>query len=125
MLYKFFKSISFFFLFSLFIINNSLGQHQDSTKMKPKKIAGKIDSTKLMKNIDSTNVMSTEKKLKGFIDKNANGIDDRIENKMGKGKKKGKKDKFIDRNGDGICDGRESAFGIKKAFRKRKGSRKF
>ncbi|UCE05759.1 MAG: hypothetical protein JSW07_19545 [bacterium] len=124
MLYKFSTSILLFFLLSLFIINNGLGQHQDSTKMKLKKISGKIDSTSLINNIDSTNVFSPEKQLKGFIDKNANGIDDRIENKMGKGKQKGKKDKFIDQNGDGICDGRESAFGIKKAFRKRKGSRK-
>jgi len=124
MLYKFFKSILLFLLLSLFIVNTGLGQHQDSTKIKSKKNIGKIDSTALINNIDSTNVGPAAKQLKGFIDKNANGIDDRIENKMGKGKQQGKKDQFIDRNGDGICDGRESAFGIKKAFRKRKGSRK-
>ena len=124
MLYNFFKSILLFLLLSLFIVNTGLGQRQDSTKMKSKKAIGKIDSTALIKNIDSTNINPTAKQLKGFIDKNANGIDDRIESKMDKGKQKGKKDRFIDRNGDGICDGRESAFGIKKAFRKRKGSRK-
>ncbi len=124
MLYKFFKSILLFFLLSLFIVNIGLGQQQDSTKIKLKTISGKIDSTAVIKNLDSTNAISAGKQLKGFIDKNANGIDDRIENKMDKGKQKGKKDQFIDRNGDGICDGRESAFGIKKAFRKRKGARK-
>ncbi|MFZ5515126.1 MAG: hypothetical protein ACOY90_00710 [Candidatus Zhuqueibacterota bacterium] len=31
------------------------------------------------------------------------------------------RDKFIDRNGDGICDGRESALGLKKMYRLRKG----
>ena len=43
------------------------------------------------------------------------------------GRKKGfskKKDKFIDRNGDGICDGRESAIGLKKMYRKRRGGNK-
>lgn len=35
-----------------------------------------------------------------------------------------RKDKFIDRNGDGICDGRESAIGLKKMYRMRRGGRK-
>jgi len=123
MSFKFLKSLVLYALLSLFIVNIGLGQNQDSTKMKSKTIIGKIDSTALL-NIDSTNVSPAAKELKGFIDKNANGIDDRVENKMGKGKQQGKKDQFIDRNGDGICDGRESAFGIKKAFRKRKGAGK-
>jgi len=124
MSFKFLKSLLLCSLLSLFIVNTGLGQHQDSTRMKSKTAIGKIDSTALINNIDSTNVGPTAKQLKGFIDRNANGIDDRIENKMGKGKQQGKKDQFIDQNGDGICDGRESAFGIKKAVRKRKGAGK-
>jgi hypothetical protein len=63
-------------------------------------------------------------KLEGFVDLNANGIDDRIEN-AGKDKAKGKKqpkDRFVDMDGDGICDGKESAIGLKKLYRKRKGN---
>ena len=66
----------------------------------------------------------TPEKLEGFVDLNANGIDDRIEN-AGKGKGKGKKqpkDRFVDMDGDGICDGKESAIGLKKLYRKRKGN---
>ena len=107
-----FKKIFFLLLLTLFINNVVWGQNQDSTKTKLKTASGKNDSTTGLQNIDSTNTISKDKKLKGFIDKNANGIDDRIENKMNKGKQRGKKDQFIDRNGDGICDGRESAFGI-------------
>ncbi len=62
-------------------------------------------------------------KLEGFIDLNGNGIDDRLEGKQ-KGKGKGKmqnKDRFIDLDGDGICDGKESALGLRKVYRKRKG----
>ncbi len=63
------------------------------------------------------------KKLVDFIDKNANGIDDRLEKKAGKekGKPMGRGAPFIDKNGDGICDGRESAIGLRKTHRRRKG----
>ena len=64
-----------------------------------------------------------EKPLEGFIDVNGNGIDDRLEQK-GEGKRKGQyktKDRFIDTDGDGICDGKESAIGLKKLYRKRRG----
>lgn len=100
-------------------------QKQDSTKVKKSVSIGKIDSSDLKMMSDSTVAILKGKKLKGFVDKNANGIDDRIESAAGKGKQKGKKDRFIDRNGDGICDGRESAFGIKKTLRRRRGGKKF
>ena len=59
--------------------------------------------------------------MEGFVDVNANGIDDRIET-SGKGKGKGQpRDRFVDKDGDGICDGRESAIGLRKLFKKRKG----
>ena len=86
---------------------------------------GKVDSAALKMMPDSLRAALQAKKLKGFVDKNANGIDDRIESVAGKGKQQGKKDRFIDRNGDGICDGRESALGIKKAVRRRQGGKKF
>lgn len=125
MSFKFLKSLLLYSLLSLFIVNTGLGQQEDSTRIKSKTTPGKMDSTAMINKIDSTKVGAAAKELKGFIDKNANGIDDRIENKMGKGRQQGKKDQFIDQNGDGICDGRESAFGIKKAIRKRKGAGKF
>ena len=51
--------------------------------------------------------------LKGFVDKNANGIDDRLEiSAKGKGPKG--KDKFIDKDGDGICDERATGMGFRR-----------
>ena len=99
------------------LLLSSIGwtQSQDSTKQTTKV---KIDST--IKTEKKSAKIDTTKKQK-FVDENGNGIDDRLEAKKGKGKRKGKRDKFIDQNGDGICDGRESAFGLKKAFRRRKG----
>ncbi len=64
--------------------------------------------------------------LKGFVDLNANGIDDRLEGQnKGKGKKMAhkrgtRKDRFIDRDGDGICDGQESALGLQKLYQRRR-----
>ena len=65
----------------------------------------------------------SRKDLQGFVDQNANGIDDRLEGgQNGKGKGKGQpRDRFVDTDGDGICDGKESAIGLRKLFRKRQG----
>ena len=56
-----------------------------------------------------------------FVDKNGDGIDDRLTG--GKGKQLRNRDIFIDKNGDGICDGRESAIGLKKTKRRRGGKK--
>lgn len=45
-----------------------------------------------------------------FVDKNANGINDRLE---GPGKRKGK-DRFVDKDGDGIADDRARGMGFKR-----------
>jgi hypothetical protein len=50
---------------------------------------------------------------KEFIDENANGIDDRVEKKLGEGKQKRVRDRFIDLDGDGICDGRSGGVGLR------------
>lgn len=69
----------------------------------------------------------TPAKLKGFIDRNGNGIDDRLESaagKKGQKKRRGKSfrtDRFIDLDGDGICDGRESGLGLRKLYQHRHG----
>jgi hypothetical protein len=86
----------------------------------------KVDTT-INKNPSNKNQTSkNELSLKGFIDKNGDGIDDRLTG--GKGKGKGKqlrnRDVFIDKNGDGICDGRESAIGLKKTKRLRRGKKR-
>lgn len=69
---------------------------------------------------------SVGQKLEGFVDIDGNGIDDRLEQRSrGKGKQKGKglrRDRFVDTDGDGIYDGRESAIGLRKLYRKRKGN---
>jgi Ni/Co efflux regulator RcnB len=65
-----------------------------------------------------------DRKLEGFVDTNGNGIDDRLE-PGSKGYRKGKnapRDRFVDTDGDGICDGKESAIGLRKLYRKRKGN---
>lgn len=121
---KLLKRALLFFGLTLFLGAAVYGQQPDSTKPKLKTVGGKTDSSKFIKSNDSTRTISVAKQLKGFIDKNVNGIDDRKEKKMAKGKQNGKKDQFIDRNGDGICDGKESALSIKKAYRKRKGAGK-
>ena len=103
-------------------------QSNDSTsekKQNKEKVAAEQSADKKQQE-DQEKKDSQQKpeKLEGFVDLNANGIDDRIEN-AGKGKVTGKKqpkDRFVDMDGDGICDGKESAIGLKKLYRKRKGS---
>ncbi len=94
------------------------------------------DSTSSGKKEKETQKASHEKneqekqaaKLEGFVDRNGNGIDDRVEQgqtggkaKKGKGRRLGK-DQFVDKDGDGICDGKESAIGLRKLYRKRRGN---
>lgn len=52
-------------------------------------------------------------KKSDFIDENANGIDDKIENLQTNRKQKRLRDKFIDLDGDGICDTRQGGVGIR------------
>ena len=102
-----------------------LAQKPDSTKISvhPEQVNEKLLESKVK--VKSHAVGDTIK-LDGFMDKNANGIDDHLEKKSSKGKAKqmGKSDLFIDKNGDGICDGRESAIGLKKAQRQCRGGKK-
>ena len=62
---------------------------------------------------EQTQSQNRHQELKGFVDKNANGIDDRLE--IGsKGPKNKAKDKFIDKDGDGICDERATGMGFRR-----------
>jgi hypothetical protein len=116
-------------LLILFIgVRVASAQGSDSTsEKKPNKTETKIvkEVTKEQKgNQENKDPKMTPEKLEGFVDLNANGIDDRIEN-AGKSKGNGKKqpkDRFVAMDGDGICDGKESAIGLKKLYRKRKGN---
>ncbi|MEE4310841.1 MAG: hypothetical protein V2J62_03130 [candidate division KSB1 bacterium] len=101
-----------FLVICLFPNHVSLAQTADSTK----KAVAKIDSLAQLEKSKADTLKSNK-----FSDQNANGIDDKLEKDQRHRKRLGNKDKFIDSNGDGICDNRESAFGLKKAFRKRKG----
>ena len=104
----------------------SFSQEKKLEKKKTKPTVVKIDTTANTKSLLKNHISKKKKSnLKGFIDKNANGIDDRLETKkgMGKGKLMGRRDVFIDKNGDGICDGRESAIGLKKTMRHRMGKK--
>ena len=51
--------------------------------------------------------------MKEFIDKNANGVDDRQEGMRGLKKQQRMRDQFIDKDGDGICDDRASGMGLR------------
>ena len=62
---------------------------------------------------DQEKARNQRQELKGFVDKNANGIDDRLE--IGsKGPAAKGKDKFIDKDGDGICDERATGMGFRR-----------
>lgn len=52
-------------------------------------------------------------KKSDFIDENANGVDDRMEQQQGVGKQRRMRDRFVDLDGDGICDGRQGGVGIR------------
>jgi hypothetical protein len=103
------------------------GQAPDSSAGKQQKKEEKKVQKKEMKESDEQKSEKEEKQkqeLEGFVDLNANGIDDRLETGKSQGKGKGKgagKDRFIDLDGDGICDGQESAIGLRKVHRQRKG----
>ena len=107
-----------------FFTNEGLPQQADTT-VKIIKIFTKQKSVISPK--DSLKKMSPKNKLKlkGFVDKNADGIDDRLQgkNSKSKGKHIRRRDLFIDKNGDGICDGRESAIGLRKIRRHRMGKK--
>lgn len=79
------------------------------------------DTTSSSKVNQKTETKTVQKKnnseLKGFVDKNGDGIDDRIENnekgqRKGLHKRKRKRDLFIDKDGDGINDNRCNGFGL-------------
>jgi hypothetical protein len=115
-----YKTILLTGLFLLFFVNISSAQEKKEQNKDQKKTKQKIE-IKLSDKSKIKAVPVNPDSLKGFIDANANGIDDRIEFRQDKKGKSKKSDKFIDLNGDGICDGRESALGLKKTARNRKG----
>ena len=87
----------------------------DSLKSKPTEPAQKQDQRKERSSTPSKE--QAQPKLKGFIDENGDGIDDRVQ-RMG-GKQQGQmqmrdmmRDRFIDMDGDGINDDRCGGMGI-------------
>ena len=104
----------------MFFVNLSIAQEKKGQNKEQKQTKQKVE-IKLPAKGKSKTVIINPDSLKGFVDSNANGIDDRLEFAKGKQGKNRKRDKFIDLNGDGICDGRESALGLKKTIRNRKG----
>jgi hypothetical protein len=113
------KHLILIFIVWLLFHSVSISQSSDSTG-KNEQNQEQIKKTEQK----GSEAVQKEKSLEGFIDANGNGIDDRLEEK-GNGKRKGQqqsKDRFIDTDGDGICDGKESAIGLKKLYRKRRGN---
>jgi hypothetical protein len=134
-------------IFSIFIaLSVVMGQSTDSTNSEKKKeqVQSKSEEQQRKKSTEQegkqlkqqkgtredqetgrdVQPQGSEQKLEGFVDTNGNGIDDRLE-AGGKGYRKGKnapRDRFVDTDGDGICDGKESAIGLRKLYRKRKGN---
>lgn len=96
-------------LAALIAFGSARAQQADSaaTKAKPGEQAGQERRQAQEKN------QNQHQELKGFIDKNANGIDDRVEISSKTQKAKGK-DKFIDKDGDGICDERATGMGFRR-----------
>ena len=121
------KSLNILLLGLFVTLNSVIAQSSDSTaeKNQEQQQVQTGQETKKQQQAGQQNQVrkETPAELKGFIDMNANGIDDRLENPPGKGKGKNiQKDRFVDMDGDGICDGKESAIGLKKLYRKRKGN---
>ena len=114
------KTILWAGLSLLFLVHVSVAQEKKEQKKNEKKTKQKVEIKIPGKNNPQV-ITSNPDSLTGFMDRNANGIDDRFELRKGKRGENRKKDKFIDLNGDGICDGRESALGLKKTHRNRKG----
>ncbi|HDQ00290.1 MAG TPA: hypothetical protein ENN22_14075 [bacterium] len=115
----------FYIILFLFIASSvTLAQQPDSTKLKPGANFQNTDSLKTLQKLDTEMKNELPKPLKGFIDKDGDGIDDRLQMSGGKAKRGKGKDVFIDKNGDGISDGRESAIGLKKIQRMRRKGRK-
>lgn len=120
------KFLGLIFLISVLWWSLTIAQGSDTTKnQKPQQ--EQIQSADQKQTQEQhQEVSSLQKKHQaGFIDANGNGIDDRLEEQKGTGKRKGQqqaKDRFIDTDGDGICDGKESAIGLKNIYRKRRGS---
>ncbi len=109
---------------ALFLGGTGFAQTTDSSSAQKDKKQTEVKQQQ--KSIVKAKVMQ-QQKLADFVDANGNGIDDRVENgtlkgKNGKMKGKGpRKDRFIDLDGDGICDGKESAIGLRKLQRQRRG----
>ena len=105
----------------------AFSQSTDTTGVKKEKSKSSIEQSLQKGKREKAPKASTsgKREMKGFVDLNANGIDDRVEEQAkGKGKRKqhGKrlrKDRFIDRDGDGIYDGQESALGLQKLYMRR------
>ena len=113
------KTIVKILIFLMISASVLFAQKPDSTKQNLKITNRKQDTAKVLLKKQKAKSKVKKSELRGFVDKNANGIDDRLE-KSKKGKQMGRKDQFIDRNGDGICDGRESAIGLRKTHRRGK-----
>jgi len=100
------KKILFFLLF--FMTLAIAKSQEEPQKVQEKKAVEKTET------IRNQNSISNEK----FIDKNADGIDDRLTQQQGNhygnlnnNRKRGK-DVFIDEDGDGICDKRATGLGF-------------
>jgi hypothetical protein len=91
------------------------------------KSENKENTEKKTETVEAKNVEEPKLELEGFVDKNLNGIDDRIENKaegMGKQKRKRAGKHFQDEDGDGINDNRCKGLGLGKGKGKKAGKKK-
>jgi hypothetical protein len=124
-MFRKYKHIPFLIIMSFVISTASFTQTKQLEKKQATSKTIQTDTT-VHKTLSNKNQARIDKQtLKGFIDKNGDGIDDRLigGKSKGKGKQIRSRDVFIDKNGDGICDGRESAIGLKKTRRRRGGKR--
>ena len=72
-----------------------------------------LSASSLGQNVpDSSAHRQQSRQRKGFVDQNADGLNDRRQQRQ---ERKGRRtDRFIDGNGDGISDGRECGLGFRR-----------
>lgn len=100
-----------FLIGSLVGFGSALAQQADSLATKPKSETAPRQEMNQAREGERNQHQAQE--LEGFVDKNANGIDDRLE--IGsKGQGPRGRDKFIDKDGDGICDERATGMGFRR-----------
>jgi len=105
--------------FASLAVTDGIAQKQDTSNVQQSTRVARSDSVKIgrAQDNDSPRIVADSTRDRRESARTPGSIRiGKLPNQTGRGR-----DQFIDRNGDGICDGRESALGLKKMYRLRKG----